>query len=128
MSTDMKEEKKMTTKLLALVLFAGGTMFGGIELGIRIGAPPPPRVIVRTASPGPGYTFVEGYWYPVSGHYRWHNGYWSRPPYQGALWVAPRHDGQQYYTGYWQGGGRERVEHDHGSDRNHDRDYHEDRH
>jgi hypothetical protein len=114
----------MKMKLLALMLLAGGSVFGGITLGIHIGAPPAPRVVaVRPVSPGPGYTFVDGYWYPVSGHYKWHDGYWSRPPYEGALWVGPHHDGQQYYAGYWQGPGRERVEHDHGSDRKHNRDY-----
>ena len=113
----------MKTKLLALVLLASGTMFAGITVGIRIGAPPAPRVIVRPASPGEGYTWVGGYWYPVGGRYRWHNGYYSRPPYQGAVWIEPRHDGQQYYAGYWQAEGRERVEHDHDSDRGHDRDY-----
>ena len=115
----------MKKKLLALVLLAAGSMFA-IEIGIHIGAPPPPRIVhVRIASPGPGYTYVEGYWYPVRGHYTWHAGYWSRPPYEGAVWIAPRHDGQQYYNGYWQGAGRERVEHDHASDRNHERDYHD---
>ena len=114
----------MKTKLLALVLLASGSMFAaGISVGIHIGAPPPERIIVRPASPGAGYAWVGGYWYPVGGRYRWHDGYYSRPPYEGALWIAPRHDGEQFYSGYWQGPGRERVEHDHHSDRNHDRDY-----
>ena len=72
----------MKKKLLALVLLAAGSMFA-IEIGIHIGAPPPPRIVhVRIASPGPGYAYVEGYWYPVGGHYHWHAGYWSRPPYE----------------------------------------------
>lgn len=115
----------MKKKLLALVLLAAGSMFA-IEIGIHIGAPPPPRVVhVRVASPGPGYTYVEGYWYPVRGHYTWHAGYWSRPPYEGAVWIAPHHDGQQYYNGYWQAPGRDRVEHNHASDHNRERDYHD---
>ena len=113
----------MKTKLLALVLLASGTIFAGITLGIHIGAPPAPRVVVQPASPGEGYMWVGGYWYPVEGKYQWHDGYYSRPPYEGAVWVSPRHDGEQYYSGYWQGPGRERVEHDHDSDRDHDRDY-----
>ena len=116
----------MKKKMLALVLLAAGSMFGALDIGIRIAAPPPIRVEVRHASPGPGYSYVDGYWYPVSGHYKWHAGYWSRPPYEGAVWVGPHHDGQQFYSGYWQGPGRERVEHDHASDRAHDRDYHGD--
>ncbi len=54
----------MKKKLLALVLLASASMFA-IEIGINIGAPPPPRIVhVRPVSPGPGYNYVEGYWYP----------------------------------------------------------------
>jgi hypothetical protein len=119
----------MKKRLLALALLAGGCLFAGVSLGITIGAPPAPRVVVvRPPSPGEGYSFVDGYWYPVGGHYRWHAGYWSRPPYAGALWIAPHHDGHQYFNGYWQGSGGERVEHNHASDRRRDRDYPGDRH
>jgi hypothetical protein len=119
----------MKKKLLALMLFAGATMFGGVELGIHIGAPPRPRIVrVRPVSPGVGYSYVDGYWYPESGHYKWHDGYWSRPPYEGSMWIAPHHDGQMYFNGYWQSEGHERVEHDHHSDRQRERDYREDRH
>jgi hypothetical protein len=117
----------MKTKLLAALLFTAGCMFGGVSVGIRIGAPPPPRVIVnRPVAPGEGYSWVDGYWYPVSGHYRWHEGYWTRPPYEGAYWVAPRHEGGLYINGYW-GGSRGRIEHDHRWDRRGERDYHRDR-
>ncbi|HWE51742.1 MAG TPA: YXWGXW repeat-containing protein [Bryobacteraceae bacterium] len=116
-------------KLFAIVLLAGGSLFGQISLGIRIGPPPRPRIErVRPRSPGPGYVWVDGYWYPDGGHYRWHQGYYSRPPYEGAVWIAPRHDGQQFYNGYWEGPGHERVEHDHHSDRDRNRDWHDDRH
>ncbi len=123
----------MKTKLLVFVLLAGGSLFvqsspAQVSFGIRIGPPPAPRMIVRRSSPGEGYTFVDGYWYPDRGRYKWHAGYWSRPPYQGAVWIAPRHDGQQYFGGYWQGNDRERAEHDHRSDRKRGRDYREDRH
>ena len=113
----------MKKRLLAMAFLAAAMVFGQVEIGVHIGPPPRPRVIVRTASPGPGYSYVEGYWYPVSGHYKWHNGYWSRPPYEGAVWIAPRHDGTQFFNGYWQGPGRERVEHDHAWDKRRDRDY-----
>jgi len=51
-----------------------------------------------------------------------HAGYWTRLPYAGARWVAPRYEGQRYYTGYWEGD-RGRVEHDHRWDRDRNRDY-----
>jgi WXXGXW repeat (2 copies) len=114
------------TLLLAGTLFAGAPVaFSQVSVGIFIGAPPPPRVVaVRPVCPGPEaeYAWVEGYWYPVSGHYYWHRGYWTRPPYEGARWIAPRHDGERFYAGYWDGP-HGRFEHDHHWDRDHDRDH-----
>jgi hypothetical protein len=112
------------TALIAAMLLGGvSALAAQISVGIRIGPPPPPRV-VRFAPdrPGPDFIWVEGYWYPVANHYRWHAGYWSRPPYEGARWVAPHHDGERFYGGYWEGE-HGRVEHDHRSDRDHDRDF-----
>jgi hypothetical protein len=65
---------------------------------------------------------VEGYWYPVEHHYIWHDGYYTRPPYPGARWVAARYDGRMFFEGYWVGS-RGRVEHDHRWDGDHDRDH-----
>jgi hypothetical protein len=62
--------------------------------------------------PGPDYIWVEGYQYPQSGHYVWHNGYWTRPPYEGAYWVEPYHTGGQYYAGRWEGN-RGNINHNH---------------
>jgi len=119
-----ERESGMKKRILALVLLVGGSVFGGITIGIHIGRPPAAKVeVVRPASPGAGYTFVAGYWYPVEGKYVWHAGYWSRPPYDGAVWVVPHHDGEQYFPGYWQGPGGARVDHDHDSDGGKDRDY-----
>lgn len=111
-------------KLLLIAAFAGvSTMFGAVDVGISIGAPPAPRVLrVRPRAPGPDYVWVDGYWYADGGHYRWHAGYWSRPPYGGATWVAPRYEGGHFFNGYWNGE-HGRVEHDHKWDRDHDRDY-----
>jgi hypothetical protein len=119
----------MKTKLLALLLLVAGSVSAQISIGVRIGAPPPPRVIrVQPVSPGPEFIWVQGYWYPVGNHYKWHAGYWTRPPYAGAIWVAPRHDGERFFAGYWQGD-RGRLEHDHRWDRDHDRDFRDrDRH
>src|SRR5438477_12274782 len=113
----------MKLKLLALVLLAGTMLSGQISVGIRIGPPPPPRVVrVRPVSPGPEHVWIDGYWYPVGNRYRWHDGYWTRPAYPGARWVAPRHDGERYNNGYWEGE-RGRRDHDHRWDRDRDRDY-----
>lgn len=112
------------TALLAVMLLASMSVAGAqVSIGVRIGPPPPPPgVYVLPARPGPEFVWVEGYWYPVGRHYRWHEGYWTRPPYEGARWVAPRHDGEQFFEGYWEGG-RGRVEHDHRWDRDRYRDF-----
>lgn len=118
----------MKNILLTLVLLSAvSAIAADISIGIQIGAPPPPRVLaVRPATPGPDWVWIDGYWYPVNGHYRWHAGYWTRPPYPGAVWVSPHHDGQRYFAGFWQGD-RGRMDHDHRWDRQHDRDFRHDR-
>jgi hypothetical protein len=114
---------------LAFVLFAAAAAFGQVSIGIRIGAPPPLRIEHhRPPPPGPGFFFVEGYWYAAGHSYKWHPGYWTRPPYEGARWIAPRHDGERFYAGYWDGD-HGRREHDHAFDKHRERDYHDhDRH
>ena len=118
--------------LLVLIFLATGAVLPAqVSIGIRIGPPPPPRVVYsRPVSPGPGFFWVEGYWYPAGNHYKWHDGYWTRPPYGGAHWVGPHHDGDRFYEGYWEGD-HGRREHDHHWDhdrgrRDYDRDH--DRH
>src|SRR6201995_1474406 len=114
----------MKKKLLALALVTVGSICARFSVGIRIGPPPPPRVVrVVPRSPGPDYTWVDGYWYPNGSHYKWHAGYWTRPPYAGAHWIAPRHDGGRFHEGYGEGD-RGHMNHDHHWDRGHDRDWH----
>jgi hypothetical protein len=109
--------------LTGLLLSCAGMTHAQVSLGIRIGPPPPPRVLhVRPVAPGPDYVWIDGYWYPSGGHYIWHRAYWSRPPYDGAHWIAPHHDGTQFFAGYWDGP-HGRFEHDHHWDHDRDRDY-----
>ena len=118
----------MKTKLIVLMFLAAGAVFAQVSVGVRIGAPPPPRVVkVQPRSPGPDYSWIGGYWYPVGNHYKWHEGYWTRPAYAGARWVEPRHDGQRFYEGYWDGD-HGQTAHDHrwDRDRNHNRDFNRD--
>ena len=124
----------MRNKLLAFLLMATGTVLSGqVNLGIRIGPPPPVRQYRQAPRPGPDFVWVDGYWYPVGHRYVWHDGYWTRIPYQGARWIGPRYESGQFYNGYWDGD-RGRFDHDHRWDRdrdNRDRDRwrdHDDRH
>src|SRR6478672_11086523 len=108
------------TLLVAILLIAGSSYAG--QISVRIGPPPAPRVLHAVpSSPGPGYAWVDGYWYPTGNHYTWHQGYWTRTPYAGARWVAPRYQGGQYYNGYWEGE-RGRIEHNHKWDHDKNRD------
>jgi hypothetical protein len=94
-----------------------------VSVGIRIGPPPPPRAmhIERPRPPQPDAIWVDGYWYPVGNHYKWHDGYWTQPPYPAAHWIGPRHENGMFYQGYWEGD-RGRVDHDHRWDHDHNRD------
>lgn len=115
----------ITTTLLTATLLIGLPASGAqISIGIRIGPPPPPRVVrLVPVSPGPDFIWVGGYWYAEGPHWRWHEGYYTRAPYVGARWITPRYEGGQFYQGYWEGP-RGRVEHDHKWDHDkHKRDY-----
>ena len=109
----------MKTKLLAILLLAGSSLFAGPRVffgvgvgvgpyygpgyGYAIATPPPPPPVYSYVAPRPaiGYSWVGGYYYPVGPRYHWHAGYWARPPYAGAYWVGPRYHGGRYYRGYW---------------------------
>ena len=91
-------------------MFARTHFFVGVGIGggyvpgyyaAPLPPPPPPVVAYAPPSPGPGYTWVGGYWYPVGPRYYWRAGYWSRPAFAGAYWVGPRYYGHRYYRGYW---------------------------
>lgn len=99
--------------LAALLLVPAGMADAQkLSIGIRIGEPPPERAYRVPPQPGADYEWVEGYQYPEGGHYKWHDGYWTRPPYRGAYWVAPYHVGGRYYAGRWEGA-RGVVAHNH---------------
>jgi hypothetical protein len=76
----------MKKKLIALVLLAGSSAFAQsrFSVGIGIGAP---VVASRPFSPGPGYTWVDGYYDPYG---VWINGYWAPPV--ASFGFAPRYD------------------------------------
>jgi WXXGXW repeat (2 copies) len=112
------------TILLGITLLTAGEVFGAqLSIGVRIGPPPPPRAVhVLPQRPGPGYLWVDGYWYPVGNHWKWHQGYWTLAPYSGARWLAPRYENGEYFQGYWEGN-EGRIEHEHRWDHDRYRDY-----
>src|SRR5580658_9454397 len=65
-----KEANKMKTKLMAMALMAGSTMFAGVRfgVGVGIGVPvPAPIVVAQPPCPGPGYVWTNGVW--IAPHY-----------------------------------------------------------
>jgi len=101
----------MKIRLIALTLLAASGLLAQTRffVGARIGYRAPAPVVMYAAplaayaapSPGPGYTWVAGYWNPVGPRYRWHAGYWTRPAFGGARWIAPHYPARRYYGGYW---------------------------
>ena len=123
----MRKLLRISALVIAMLAALPSVAGAQVSIGIRIGSPPPPRVVrVVPRRPGPEYVWVDGYCYPVSGRYRWHAGYWTRPPYLGARWIGPRYNGGQFFTGYWDGS-RGRFDHDHQWDRDRGRDRDRDR-
>ena len=111
-----------TLSILALLLACAAAADAQISFDVQLGTPPPaPRAYRVPRQPGPDYVWVDGYWYPANGQYRWHEGYWTRPPYPDAYWVAPFYQEGRYYTGRWEGS-RGDVHHDHRWDQNGQRD------
>ena len=90
----------MKTKMLAMMLLAGGSMFAQTRLSIGLGFGSQGAGFYQTSPayasnippcPGPGYTWVDGYWNNDYGRETWVAGYWSAPlvfTYQS----APRFD------------------------------------
>jgi WXXGXW repeat (2 copies) len=94
--------KWIVSAILASALTAPAFAQVGVYIG---GAPPPLRYEVRTPMPGPGYAWVDGYWFSNGGRYEWRHGVWQRPPYAGAYWNHPHYDhydkGWAMHEGHW---------------------------
>ena len=107
----------MKKSLVVLMLLASSSLFAGVHFSVGIGVgpaygyyaappPPPPAVAYYPQSPRPGYVWISGYYDRIGPRYVWRAGYWSRPPYAGAVWVAPRYEGHRYTNGHWRRGRR----------------------
>jgi hypothetical protein len=93
----------MKTKLLAMMLLAGGSMFAQtrFSVGVGVAGPNAGYYAAIPPSPGPGYVWIEGFWSQNYGQSVWVPGYWSLQPYYGGY-------GSSYYGGYnsgYYGGG-----------------------
>ena len=89
----------MKTKLLAMMLLAGGSIFAQTRFSIGLGfgtqgagfyQAPPAYAANIPPCPGPGYTWVDGYWTSDYGRQVWVPGFWNAPLF--TYQVAPRFD------------------------------------
>ena len=101
--TNRRQEGRhtMKTKLLAIMLFAGGSMFAETHFAIGIGGqgagfyqPPPSYASRIPPCPGPDYSWVDGYWSQNHGRNSWVAGYWNKQPARSGRQVAQRFDNQ----------------------------------
>ena len=66
----------MKKVMIGMMLLAGGLAAAPhVSFGVNIGVPAPVAV-VRPACPGPGYSWVDGYYQPNGA---WVAGYWAPP-------------------------------------------------
>ena len=92
----------MKTKLLAVALLAGSSLFAGPRIGVRVGvgpvygpaygygyyAPAPAYVAPAYVAPAPVYAapavgWGGGYWITVGGRRVWHDGYRGGAAFRG---------------------------------------------
>jgi hypothetical protein len=99
----------MKTKLLAMMLLAGGSIFAPtmvaqtrFSIGLGFGSQgagyyqaPPAYASNIPPCPGPGYTWVDGYWTNDYGRQTWVAGYWSAPAF--SYQSGPRFDNHFVY-------------------------------
>lgn len=76
--------------MFAQTRFSVGIGFGGHGGGFYQAAPSYASNI--PPCPGPGYTWVDGYWSQDYGRNVWVSGYWYRQPFSAGYEVAPRFD------------------------------------
>ncbi len=99
------------TTAFALGLAASASAID-LNVGLRIGAPPPvivhtrpPRPVVERMSvaPGPGYIWIRGHHAWRGNAWVWVPGVWVLPPQAGATWIEGRWDERSgsWIDGYW---------------------------
>ena len=101
---------KITPLRAALLTFAAiAAMFVGsnqasaaIDVGIQVGAPPPPVIVEHPwARPYRGAVWIGGHNEWINGRWVWIGGYYAYPPRHGAFWVPARYHHGYYYPGHW---------------------------
>ena len=89
-----KAEQIMKTRVLAMMLLAGGMVFAQprFSVGIGFNQAPPAYASNIPPCPGPGYTWVDGYWLQNYGQPVWIAGSWNAPVFTTGFGFATRFD------------------------------------
>ena len=89
-----KAGQNMKTKVLAMMLLAGGSMFAQTRFSVGIGFHQAAPVYASNIPPcpGPGYTWVDGYWSQNYGRPVWVAGFWNAPVVTTGFGFGPRTD------------------------------------
>ena len=108
----------MKTKLMALAVLAGGTMFAQTRLsvGVQFGGggysqgyyEPAPVYAAQPPCPGPDYYWVDGYWGQNYGRRNWVGGYWNRRPIVVERGYESRYNNYRDHDNRYSGRGHER--------------------
>ena len=91
----------------AALLVTAATAHAGarVYVGVNVGVPAPPAAVVVGAPVPYGYVYQPGYYMWTGYAYQYVPATYVRPPYAGAVWVAPRYvhgpRGAYYVRGYW---------------------------
>lgn len=99
----------MKTKLVALLLLAGSSLFAETHFSIGIGlggygyAAPPVVAYAQPPCPGPDYTWVDGYWDQAGPGRFWRDGYWAAPVYRSGYRAVYGFDRDRYEVGRYRG-------------------------
>ena len=91
-------------KTIAAIMILAGSLSAAprVSVGIGFGAPAP-APFIQPACPGPGYTWVEGYYAP---NRAWVPGYWAAPRF-----IDRDGDRYEHERGFHERGFHERTEH-----------------
>jgi WXXGXW repeat (2 copies) len=90
---------------LATVVMIACLPVGPVGIVLVPRRPPPARVEVRGVAPGPGYTWIAGYWGWRNDDFYWVSGRWTRPEpgrsrWEHGRWVHAR-GGWYWREGHW---------------------------